>query len=125
MNKHLNFDGYNVTFFKHLDTPTMLFIFESDEFLIGIVTYLSTMVIAAIFDIVLPGGVLFYAVLSIAVMLGYIEFKKRKPSGYLMNKLYRLGLLDIPTIRYKIKVTNQEKNFKVLPMGFLKEFRGN
>ena len=73
MNTRQQFDGYNVPFFKHLDTPPMLFIFESDEFIIGIVVYLSTMALATVMGLVLPGGVLAYAFLGIGSMLGYIK----------------------------------------------------
>ncbi|MCT7563171.1 type IV conjugative transfer system protein TraL [Aliarcobacter butzleri] len=126
MSGNSNFDGYNVTFFKHLDTPMMIFIFESDEFAIGMATYLITMVAAAVLGIVLPGGVMFYAFFGIISMLGYMEYKKRKPNGFLMNRLYRLGIINPRNfISYKKKLSEKEKNFKVLPYGFLKEFRGN
>ena len=120
-----HFDGYNVAFFKHLDTPMMIFIFESDEFAIGMATYLLTMVTAAALGIVLPGGVMIYAFFGVMSMIAYIEYKKRKPSGFLMNKLYRLGIINPRNFNYKRKLSEKEKNFKVLPYGFLKEFKGN
>ena len=125
MSQGQQFDGYNITFFKHLDTPPMLFIFESDEFIIGIVVYLSTMASATAMGIVLPGGVLAYALLGIGSMFGYIKYKKTKPNGFLVNRLYRIGILNARTFNYKRKLTKQEKSFKVLPYGFLKEFSGN
>ena len=103
----------------------MLFIFESDEFIIGIVVYLSTMASATAMGIVLPGGVLAYAFLGIGSMFGYIKYKKTKPNGFLVNRLYRIGILNARTFNYKRKLTKQEKSFKVLPYGFLKEFSGN
>ena len=53
MSQGQQFDGYNVTFFKHLDTPPMLFIFESDEFIIGRVVYLFTMAFVPLLTIAL------------------------------------------------------------------------
>lgn len=125
MSEQQSFDGYNVPFFKHLDTPMMIFIFESDEFAIGMLSYLSTMIIATLLGIVLPGGVLLYAVIGLSSMLGFAEYKKRKPSGFLINKLYRLGFIEARNFSYKKILTEKEKSFKVLPYGFIKEFRGN
>lgn len=123
-NQH-SYDGYNVQFFEHLDTPLMIFIFESDEFALGMAVYLSTMIIAALLGIELPGGVFLYAVLAILAMVGYIKFKKSRPSGYTNGRLYRLGFLQPRTYGFKKMLTKKEKNFKVLPHGFLDNARGN
>ena len=123
-NQH-SYDGYNVQFFEHLDTPLMIFIFESDEFSIGMAVYLSTMIIAALMDIEIPGGVFVYAIVAVFSMIGYIKFKKSRPSGYTNGRLYRLGFLQPRTYGFKKLMTKKEKKFKVLPHGFLNDARGN
>ncbi|WP_418181411.1 type IV conjugative transfer system protein TraL (plasmid) [Aliarcobacter lanthieri] len=125
MSEQHTYDGYNVRFFKHLDTPLMIFIFESDEFIVGMIVYLSTMILAAVLGIALPGGVFLYAILSLLSMLGYIKFKKTRPSGYMNGRLFKLGIIHVRSFGFKRFLTKKEKNFKVLPYGFLNEFRGN
>ncbi|MEV9477567.1 type IV conjugative transfer system protein TraL [Aliarcobacter butzleri] len=125
MNGQHSYDGYNVRFFKYLDTPMMIFIFESDEFYIGMFVYLSTMIFAALFEIILPGGVFIYALFGLLSMFAYIKYKKTKPTGYLNGRLYRYGIINARTFNFKRVLTKKEKKFKVLPYGFLKEFRGN
>ena len=120
-----NHDEYNVRFFKYLDTPTMIIIFEADEFLLGLFVYLTSMIMAALLGIVLPGGVMLYALVAILTMLFYIKYKKNKPDGYLLSKFYRYGIIDARTFNYKRKLTKEEKKFKVLPYGFLNDIRGN
>lgn len=124
-NNPMEYDEYNVRFFKHLDTPMMIMIFESDEFFLGLAVYLFLMIFAALFGIVIPGGVLPYAFMGIISMFLYVKYKKNKPNGYMINKLYRLGIINARTFAYKRFLTKQEKSFKMLPYGFMREFRGN
>lgn len=121
----MEYDEYNVKFFKYLDTPMMIVIFEADEFILGISVYLSLMLIATLLGIVLPGGVLLYAFMGMASMYAYIKYKKNKPNGYMFNKLYRLGIINARKFSYKRILSAKEKSFKVLPYGFLREFNGN
>lgn len=124
-NDPMEFDEFNVRFFKYLDTPMMLIVFESDELFLGIAVYLSLMIIAAALGIVLPGGVLLYAMFAMFAMYGYMSYKKNKPNGYMINKLYRLGIINARKFSYKRILSKEEKKFKVLPYGFIREFRGN
>ncbi len=125
MSNAMEYDGYNVRFFKYLDTPMMLIVFEADELFLGIAVYISLMLFAAVIGVVLPGGVLMYAFFSILAMYGFMKYKKNKPNGYLMNKLYRFGIIDARKFSYKRLLSKEEKSFKVLPYGFMREFRGN
>lgn len=118
-------DEFNVRFFRHLDTPMMIVVFEADEFSVGVFVYLFSLIFAQLFSIFIPGGVIIYAILAIFSMLAFMKYKKNKPEGYMLGKLYRFGLIEAKSFTLKRIITKKEKNFKVLPYGFMKEFRGN
>lgn len=120
-----DYDEFNVRFFKHLDTPMMIVVFEADEFFIGIFVYLFSLIAARSLDIYIPGGVVIYAFMGIASMIGYIKYKKNKPEGYMLSKLYRTGFIEARSFSFKRILSKKEKRFKVLPYGFIKELRGN
>lgn len=119
------YDEFNVRFFKHLDTPMMMIVFEADEFFLGVFVYLFFLISAALFSINIPGGILLYALMGLIAMYGYIKYKKNKPNGYMMSKLYRYGFIEARKFAFKRILSKKEKKFKVLPYGFIREFRGN
>jgi|GEM_PF-3060307 len=128
MNSYKDREEYNSRFFKYLDTPMMIFIFESDEFVIGMLIYIFSLLFGALTGLVLPGGVMTYSILSILGMYGYMKFKKNRPNGYIFGRLYRLGLYEARSINglnLKRILTKKEKKFKVLPYGFITSMRGN
>ena len=101
-------DEFNVKFFRHLDTPMMIFIFESDEFMLGLAVYMSSLIVAASAGIQLEGGVIVYACISLIVMISYMKYKKNKPEGYMMAKLYRFGILEPRSLPQIKKLTKKE-----------------
>lgn len=116
---------FTTKFFQHLDTPMMIFIFESDEFILGLFVYMFSLIVSAIMGIVISGGVLIYAVMAILSMYAYMRFKKNKPNGYTFQRLYRMGLMEPRSYGIKALMTKKQKSFKVLPYGFITKLTGN
>ncbi len=122
---------YNSRFFKYIDNPPMVGVFELDEFIVFLVSFIGLMLIALLFDIVLEGGVLVYAIIAVLVTLSYLKYKKNKPKGFFFQKLYRWGVYEPRNWRDFSKVLNLKvnskkyKSFKVLPYGFIKKMSGS
>jgi hypothetical protein len=120
-----NNNGFVTKFFQYLDTPLMIFIFEADEFILGVSVYMSLMIIFATLGIVIKGGVLIYALTAIITMYGYMRFKKNKPNGYTFQRLYKLGIFEPRFLGLLSINKKKQKAFKVLPYGFTTRLTGN
>lgn len=122
---------YNSRFFKYIDNPPMVGLFEVDEFIVFMSLLIGQMMTDLLFGLNIDGGILIYPVTAGMVALSYIKYKKNKPKGYFFQKLYRLGIyeprnwVDPKSMLGLKRQSKKYKNFKVLPYGFVKKMSGS
>lgn len=114
----------NRSFFpRFIDRPRLIGIFEIDEFFLAF--FLMTAVLAA--SLLMPSvgslTVMFSAIiLGVGAAVIYSKFKKNRPDGFTLQKLYRSGIYS-PGDDKKALITKPylRKMGNVVPYGFTKE----
>jgi hypothetical protein len=108
---------------RFIDRPRLIGIFEIDEFFLAF--FLMTLILAS--SLMFPDlGSLTVMLLSISIGVSsaviYSKFKKNRPDGFTLQKMYRAGIYS-PGDDKKALITKPylRKMGHVVPYGFTKE----
>lgn len=105
---------------RYIDRPRLIGIFEIDEFFIAFFTMIAILSLSLLFPSLGSLSVMLVAVIS-GVMLAYFysKFKKNRPDGYTIQKMYRSGFFS-PTDNKKALILNPylRRIGNTVPYGF-------
>lgn len=115
-------EAFQYFFPRYIDRPRLIGIFEFDEFVLSFLTMTTILALSLAVPQMSSLQVMILAIASGAgVGAFYKKFKKDMPDGYLIQKLYRLGIYSPGDDKKAyIKYPYLRKIKRVIPYGFTK-----
>ena len=115
-------EDFQYFFPRYIDRPRLIGIFEFDEFILSFITMTAILTLSLALPQLSSLQVMIIAIASGGgVGAVYKKMKKNMPDGYLIQKLYRLGIYSPGDDKKAyIKYPYLKKIKKVVPYGFTK-----
>jgi hypothetical protein len=115
-------ENFNYFFPRYIDRPRLIGIFEFDEFVISFLVMTSIIALSLATPQISSLEIMLIAIGSGAGVGGlYKKFKKNMPDGYLVQKLYRMGVYSPGDDKKAvIKYPYLKKIKRIVPYGFTK-----